>query len=229
MITRLRPDYLEDFIIIARLICGGNARWLAKPLWRWNQCLYQDRYLEEIRPARAQMRSNLFEIENASLRLAQALASLDREFLDALPSGPIAEPDRLRLELEDLCYRAGQARNCTDLSTESGATRPGPGKARPEGMSPRTLCAIIVFEAYKHVHGAYPRPKNSRAAEAAEAYWRAAGGEARSCGHEPRAFWRYHFDKAVSPIAKDFRAEFKRYLVESERDWIREHSAAETA
>ena len=49
-------------------------------------------------------------------------------------------------------------------------------------MSPRTLCAIMIWEAWKHVHGAAPRPKNRRAAKAAEAYWQAAGGEARHFG-----------------------------------------------
>lgn len=225
----MRPDYLKDFSTIAGLLCGGDAPWLAKPLWRWNQWLYRDRYVEKIRLTRAQMRSKLRDIESASLLIAEALASLDREFLDALPSGPIAEPEQLTFELEDLAFRARQAQDCLDLATASGVTRPGPGKARPEGMSPRTLCAIIVSEAWKHVHGVYPGPKSRRAAEAAEAYWRAAGGEARSGGEEPLAFWRHHLEKAASSTAQDFRAEFKHYLVESERDWNREHVAAETA
>ena len=230
MITRLRPDYLKNFTIVARLICGEDAPWLEKELWRWNGELSRDRYVEEIRLTRAQMRSKLQDLESASSLLAHALESLDREFLDALPSGPIADPERLRRELEDLCYRAGQARDCSDLATKSGVTKAGPGKARPEAMSPRTLCAIIISEAFKHVHGVYPSPKNRRAAQAAETYWRAAGGEARSSGEEePLAFWRYHFEKALSSTAKGFRAEFKRYLVESKREWIREHSAAEAA
>ena len=32
---------------------------------------------------------------------------------------------------------------------------------------------------------AEPRPKNRRAAKAAEAYWRTAGGERHHCGEEP--------------------------------------------
>jgi hypothetical protein len=230
MITRLRPDYLEDFSIVARLICGGDAPWLAKQLWRWNQWLYRDLFTEKMRPTRAQMRSKLRDIENALLLITEALEPSGlREFLDAAPSGPIADPERLRLELEDLGFRARQAQDCPDLATSSGATRSGPGKARPEGMSPRTLCAVVISEAWKHVRGAYPSPKNRRAAEAAEIYWRAAGGEAHNCGDEPRAVWRYHLEKAASSTAKAFRAEFKHYLVESERDWNREHSVAETA
>jgi hypothetical protein len=34
----------------------------------------------------------------------------------------------------------------------AGATGPGPGKARPEGMSSHTLCAIMIWETWKHVH-----------------------------------------------------------------------------
>ena len=146
MITRLRPDYLKNFTIVARLICGEDAPWLEKELWRWNGELSRDRYVEEIRLTRAQMRSKLQDLESASSLLAHALESLDREFLDALPSGPIADPERLRRELEDLCYGAGQARDCSDLATKSGVTKAGPGKARPEAMSPRTLCAIIISE-----------------------------------------------------------------------------------
>jgi hypothetical protein len=135
------------------------------------------------------MRSHLREVENASSLLTEALEpSWVREFLDAQPDGPLGDFEGLRRALDDLGYRARQAQRCPDLATASGATRPGPGKARPEGLSPRTLCAIVISEAWKHVHGAYPSPKNRRAMDAAEAYWRAAGGEAHSCGDEPRPF-----------------------------------------
>ena len=108
-------------------------------------------------------------------------------------------------------------------------TKRGPGKARPEGMSPHTLCAIMILEAWRHIHGAEPSPKSERLANAAEAYWRTAGGEAHSCGDEPLAFWRHHFKKAAGLTAKDFRNEWRRHLVESERQWQRRNSASEAA
>jgi hypothetical protein len=74
-------------------------------------------------------------------------------------------------------------------------------------MSPRTLCAIMIWEAWKHVRKAAPGPKSRRAAEAAEAYWRATRGEPRSSGEEPLAFWRHHFKKAAASRAVDFRTE----------------------
>ena len=107
--------------------------------------------------------------------------------------------------LEDLSDRAFQARNGADLATKSGASKPGPEKARPKSMSPRTLCAIMIWDAWKHVHKAEPAPKNRQAAEAAEAYWRSAGGERHYAGEEPLAVWRHHFKKAAAPRGEDFR------------------------
>jgi hypothetical protein len=227
----LRPDYLDAFINVGRYICGSDPpTWLAKQLWRWNGRLRQDRHVEEIRPTRAQMRSDLQKIENAALLLADALGpSWPREFLDAAGSHPIDNPERVKLILEDLAYRADEARDSLDLANMSGATKPGPGKARPEGMSPHILCAVMIWDAWKHIHGAEPRAKSRRLAKAAEAYWRIAGGEAHSCGDEPLAFWRHHFKKAAGLTAKDFRTEWRRHLIESERQWQRRNSASEAA
>ena len=110
--------------------------------------------------SREQMRSTLLEVEEAALLLTEALKpSWVREFLDVSPHGPIVDPERLIRALEDLSDRASQARDGPDLATKAGATKPGPGKARPEAMSPRTLCAIMIWEAWKHVHKAAPRPE----------------------------------------------------------------------
>ena len=227
MNCRLRPDYLDPFINVARLICNGDPPpWLADQLWRWNGSLYQDRRVEEIRPTRAEMRGTLLEVEEAALLLREALApSWVREFLEASLFGPIADPEGLIWALGDLQERATQVR--TGLATKAGVTRPGPGKARPEGMSPRTLCAIMIWEAWKHVRGAAPSAKNRRAAKAAEAYWRTAGGEAHHFGKEPLAIWRHHFKRAAASRAKDFRTEWRRHLNEAERRWIRQNSASD--
>jgi hypothetical protein len=228
--SKIRPHVLDAFIKIAQFICGGAPpSWLAEQLWRWNRRLHQDRHVEKIRPTRAQMRASLQEIENAALVPADALEhSWAREFLDKAETNPIDNPEWLKRAVEDLAYRANQARDCPDLATVAGTKR-GPGKARPEGMSPHTLCAIMILEAWRHIHGAEPSPKSERLANAAEAYWRTAGGEAHSCGDEPLAFWRHHFKKAAGLTAKDFRKEWRRHLVESERQWQRRNSASEAA
>jgi hypothetical protein len=224
---RLLPDYLDRFIEVARLICRAEPpSWLAEELWRWSRWLYRDRSVEETRPSRAQMRKALVEVEEALFVVTEALeSSWVREFLDVSSHGPIVDPERLIYALEDLQDRAVRARD--DVATKAGATRPGPGKARPEGMSPRTLCAIMIFEAWKHVHKAGPGPKSRRAAQAAEAYWRAAGGEPRRSGEEPLAFWRHHFKKAAASRAKEFRTEWRRHLLEAERRWIRRNSVSD--
>ena len=231
MNPRLRPDYLDDFINVARLICDSDAPpWLADQLWRWNGWLYSDRHVEKIRPTRPQMRSTLLEVENAAFLLTEVLApSWVREFLEASPHGPIVDPERLIRALEDLSYRASQAQNSHDLATKAGATKPGPGKARPEGMSPQTLCAVMIWEAWKHVHDEEPRPKNRRLAEATEAYWQTTGREGHHFGKEPLAFWRHHFKKAAASTVKDFRTEWRRHLVEAERQWKRRNSASDAA
>lgn len=228
---RLRPDYLDPFIAVARLIDPVNPpTWLAEQLWRWNRWLYRDRRVEEIRPTREQMKSILLEVGDAALLLTEALTpSWIREFLDASPRGPIVDPERLIPALEDLSDRASQARGGPDLAAKSGATKPGPGKARPEAMSPRTLCAVMIWEAWKHVHKAEPSPKSRRAAEAAEAYWRAADGEGHHFGKDPLALWRHHFKKAAASRGEDFRAEWRRHLIESERRWMRRNSASDSA
>ena len=75
MNRRPRPDHLDPFINIARLICPANPPiWLAKQLWSWNRWLYRDRLVEETRPSRAQMRRNLLEVEEALFVLTEALA-----------------------------------------------------------------------------------------------------------------------------------------------------------
>jgi hypothetical protein len=87
----------------------------------------------------------------------------------------------------------------------------------------------MIWEAWKHVHGTEPRLKNRHLAEAAEAYWRIAGGEAHHYGEEPLASWRHHFKKAAASKAGEFRAEWRRHLLEAERSWTRRHSATRAA
>jgi hypothetical protein len=229
MNRHLRPDYLDPFVDVARLICPVDPpAWLAEQLWRWNKWLYRDRVVEESRPSRAQMRKTLLEVEEALSAVTEALASAwIREFLDVSSNGPLADPERLIVALEDLQDRATRGRG--NLATKAGATRPGPGKARPEEMSPYTLCAIIIWEAWKHVHEAEPKPKSRRAWEAAEAYWRAAGGEGHHFGKEPLAIWRHHFKKADASRAEDFRTEWRRHLNEAERRWTRRNSVSNAA
>jgi hypothetical protein len=87
----------------------------------------------------------------------------------------------------------------------------------------------MIWEAWKHVHKVEPKPKSRRAAEAAEAYWRAAGGEPRHSGEEPLAFWRPHLKRAAASKVTTFRAEWRRHLNEAERRWTRRNSVSDEA
>ena len=226
---RLRPDHLDPFINVARLICRSDPpSWLPEELWRWNRWLYRDRFVEETRPSRAQMRRTLLEVEEALFVVTEALESpWVREFLDVSSHGPIFDPERLTRSLEDLQDRATQAR--AGLATKAGATRPGPGKAETGGdVSPHLV-------RHHDLGGVEARPWGSTQsekpppAEAAEAYWGTAGGEPRSSGEEPLAFWRHHFKKAAASRAKDFRTEWRRHLDEAERRWTRRKSVSDAA
>jgi hypothetical protein len=176
------------------------------------------------------MGSTLREVERAALLLTEALEpSWTREFLDSSSRGPIADAELRIRALEDLASRALEIRDGSDLATASGVTKPGPGKARPCATSPQTLCAIMIWEAWKCVHGTEPPLKDRHLAKAAEAYWRSAGGKGHHAGEEPLASWTHHFKKAATSKEDEFRLEWRRYLVEAKRDWNRFNSAGDNA
>jgi hypothetical protein len=116
------------------------------------------------------------------------------------------------------------------LATEAGVTKAGSGRARSDAsVSAQTYCAMIISETWKFIHGAEPPANCHRAAEAAEAYWRAAGGDPHSVGEEPLARWRYHFELARDNKVKTITAEYRRHLVENERSWKLLHGFSEEA
>jgi hypothetical protein len=96
-------------------------------------------------------------------------------------------------------------------------------------VSPQTHCAFIIQETWKLFHGAEPSPKSRRAAEAAEVYWRPAGGDPHDIGEEPLARWRYHFQLARENKVKTITAEYRRHLVENDRSWKLLHGFSEEA
>jgi hypothetical protein len=82
---------------------------------------------------------------------------------------------------------SGGAKIATEslVSTATGATKPGRGKALPRSViSPKAFCALIVAEAWAHLHADYPAPRNQRAAAAAQALWQSVGGTTSSWGSD---------------------------------------------
>ena len=198
MLTRMSSRTFEHFVEVARLIAGGKApEWLPRLLHSWMCDLHRVRFVDSERPTRARMRRRLDRFEAAASLVSQELASTwVPEFLEADPTSPLTNPNQLIGCLEDLAYRANQAGTSVALVTEAGATKAGSGKARSvAAVSAQTYCALIIQETWKFFHGAEPPPKSRRAAEAAEVYWRASGGDPHDIGEEPLARWRYHFKR----------------------------------
>jgi hypothetical protein len=165
------------------------------------------------------MRERLSCFEAAASLIIEELESpWVPEFLGADPNDISPEREMIIRVLEDFAGRANRASVSPALATGTGATKAGSGRARSDAsVSARTYCALIILETWKFIHGAEPSPKSRRAAEAAEMYWRAAGGEPHSVGEEPLSCWRYHFQLASENKARVMTAEYRRHLVENDR------------
>jgi hypothetical protein len=99
------------------------------------------------------------------------------------------------------------------LVTKDGKTKAGRNKAEPPGyFPPKTLCAALILEAWRFIHGFAPAPKNQTAAAAAELYWNVSIGRVsiepakaaleRIVDQEPKSWgdrlngWRHHLKQA---------------------------------
>jgi hypothetical protein len=177
------------------------------------------------------MRKRLSRFEAAALLVSEEVASpWVLEFLGADPNNTSPKYDMIIRVLNELANGANRASTSRALATEAGVTKAGSGRPRSDAsVSAQTYCAMIISETWKFIHGAEPPANCHRAAEAAEAYWRAAGGDPRSVGEEPLARWRYHFELARENKAKTITAEYRRHLVENERSWKLLHRFSEEA
>jgi hypothetical protein len=70
----------------------------------------------------------------------------------------------------------------------------------------------MIEEAWKHVHGRYPGPRNSNAAKAALALWRVSDCPDTGWGDKPVTGWRIPFATARKTPAEDIRTEFRRHI-----------------
>ena len=200
-------------------------------LHSWMCDLHRARFVDSQRPTRTRMRQRLDRCEAAAWLLSEELASRwVREFLEADPYDPLPDLDQTIRILEDLADRAHQAGASAALVTEAGVTKAGSGRARPvAAVSAQTYCALIILETWKFFRGVEPLPRSCEAEEAAEAYWRTAGGGAHSSGDDPLASWRYHFQLARENKMKTITAEYRRHLVENDRSWKLLHGLSEEA
>jgi hypothetical protein len=181
--------------------------WLAFYFQRWSYTLAGERRLGNRRPTRSGVKNNLKTIQNAANALNAALGCLATfQFLETGEFGRIAYFFQLREQLHDLMRRARAAEKSAALSSEGGVTKPGRGKAiLPGAIPPHTLCASMIAEAWKVLHGRYPAPRNRKAALAADMFWRISTIRAVSdgptdekpvWGNDRLNRWRPHFKKA---------------------------------
>lgn len=221
--TRKMPPGLSraPFEEVARLIAGGDApEWLLWYLVDWRNSLVIDIAVHEIQPTKAKMRPRLLDVERCAKRLVDALQNdPTREFLESAPLGPMLYYGALTHLLTDLAGRAERAVNSPALANSTGKTKAGQGKALPpEAISPQDFCAALVAEAWSFIREKPPSPRNSKAGEAAEAYWKAIGGPPlRRWGNSKGNSWRSHFEKASGPAAAKIRADIRHDLQMSAR------------
>ena len=213
----------DPFEVIAHLIAGEDAPpWLAGHLKRWVPSIWVDRVAEKRQPGRSEMRKLLVRIGKAAALLARALDEPStREFLEAgPPSGPIENIGAFGRSLKDLADRADHASESRALVDQTGKTRAGRGRAMPSGaLSAQAYCALLVAETWRYFRDKYPTQSSRKAAQAAQAYWRATGVERKGWGNDPLNAWRHHFSAAEALKAEDkLRTEIRRHLKEHARD-----------
>jgi hypothetical protein len=217
------PQLVKDaasvptFADVARLVAGADApSWLPAHFQRWASGLEIDRFVEKKQPTRVEMKKRLVEVRNAALLLRDALNDPPiREFLEIAPLGPIEHRGVFDHILADLAERAKHAMASSTLSTEMGKTKAGRTRAAPsDASSAKLFCAALIAETWAYFHHSDPAPRNQDAARAADAYWRAAGGETNSWT-VPLNGWRPYFQQVQEPSVAAVRVECRRHLIEA--------------
>jgi len=171
----------EALASVARLIKPNPPVWLIEHLRRWLPLFAIAS--EKLQPSRTEMRASLAKVKEAASLLTEALGNTAIVgFLDHGADQPLPAPGNLRVLLTDLSNRAAAAYRSSTLIDSKGRTKAGKGRAWPRAViSTRAYCALFIAETWLYFRGDYPPPRNRYAAEAADIYWRLAGGERQSC------------------------------------------------
>jgi hypothetical protein len=196
----------QNFSDVARILAGSDAPpWLPGFLEWWSQGVRHDILVDEYRPSKLKTVKRLLDVEHAVALLQRELENPSiRNLLEAAKT-----PERIRVaitDLKDLSDRAEIARSSPELVGKSGRTKRGPGKPDvPDVFNAKAICAARIFETWRLLNGREPGISNLRAAEAAQAYWLAAGGASNGAG-DPRNGWYDYFklvrDNEMSPGLK---------------------------
>jgi hypothetical protein len=207
----------KNFEEIARLIApsAGAPAWLPTYLRSWAPSLMVDWRVHAMQPKKSKMKKRMNEIQDAATVLLHMLGDVPiKEFLEVEGRLKIENVGGLEHVLKGVSEGAKIAAESL-ASTATGATKPGRGKAVPRSaISPKAFCALIVAEAWAHLHGDYPAPRNQQAAAAAQALWLSVGGTTSSWGSDPLTGWTYYFTEARSESAEALRKETRRHCIE---------------
>jgi hypothetical protein len=161
---------------------------------------------EEINyPGRPELRKRLAALAKSARLIEQELA--DPAILSLLLGDDLAcitNEWQLDAGLHDIAERADAAR---------GKVPQGQGRhkhyPRPEGLSSREICALIVTVAWKQARNKWPGVKNVKARRACQELWGAAGGNVVRQGGRSVEVWRDHMRSAKlhrdGPQANAFR------------------------
>jgi hypothetical protein len=211
MPNRATESIPPTFAEVATIVAGGEPpHWLAPGLERVSAKLELGRRIEAAQPTRRKMKERLKLVENAALLLEHILAA--KEFETHIFLFPDSEAIEYGAEfiadLRDVAERARKAG--TSISSKGGNIRAWAGS----GLSAQALCAGAIAEAWALTHeGERPKPRNPQAAKAADALWRASGGDVKGWGDNPTG-WSHHFTKAAVPTAGNELKSLNRLLVD---------------
>jgi len=208
---------VDAFRPVAELIIPDPPTWLAEHLQRWSSTIFLGHAVELRQPTRAEMVEILTEVGDATALLRRALGEPSvREFLYPGDAVSLAHLALLRTAIDDVQARTDSASKMPSLVNGKGKAKAGRGRAQPPGaISAQTYCALFIAEVWKFFRGEYPAPRNREAEEAANLYWKLAGGKRNSWGNDPAGAWRPHLAKAEKTRAVRDRAAIQCHLREA--------------
>jgi hypothetical protein len=184
--------------------------WLIALFFSGSASLKLVRGLDEKRAKRAVMKRWLADVKEAALLLCFALADPQTmAFLEGEGRGLI--PAALRRALLDVADRAERA--AAPLSISDGTTKRGRARAVvSDTISAKLYCAALIAETWAFFHHKEPEPRSQKAQAAADAYWRATGGEMTGWATDRLNHWRPYFERAKKPVVAAVREEWRHRL-----------------
>lgn len=190
---RRRLEDIPTFAEVAALIVSSDRPlWLPAHLGWWSDGVRYDRMLDEVRPTKAETRTELQHLAETLRSVARKIDSpFIRHFLEDEKHSkklPVST-----WQLNDLAECADLASGSTLLVDEQGKGKRGRGKPKlPNHADAKSRLAARVVEIWIHFNGKEPGLKNQRLKQIAQAYWLACGGSSDGPG-DPCNGWSKYF------------------------------------